>query len=377
MKHDFIRRLEFTQKLLEMKKNNILAEYMENQREALERIYEGKPYILCTYYIPSEFTALFQVECLYLERIVGIAVGTHIVTGQEETEEKRIGCSYHQTMLKLIQRKILPLPDRILCFEYPCQNCVDLCTYLHEQYKIPIDYIKQESLTEQLVSLYQKLKSLYGLKQTIRETVRLSNKAVRIKSRIDCLRREYPGVISSDFFLKIFTIENDFGTQMAVNILTCIMSELENKTEGFQEDNKFRIFWMGLIPLTNNNMLSSMERKLPVSFIYEEMWMFGEYYITEAEFFDDLANKIQKGFFYDNKKRIQMILDTIHATKAKAVINLTQKRCSFLPPLLNDVHQAIKKEGIPFLNVTTDVILEQYEEEKLKEVIIYLENYEE
>ncbi len=376
MSHDFIRRLEFTQQLLKMEKSDVLAEYIRNQKEALERIYAGNPYILCTYYIPSEFTALFQVECLYLERIVGIAVGVHILTGQDETGRERIGCSYHQTLLELIRRKILPLPERILCFEYPCQNCVDMCTFLHEEYRIPIYFIKRESLTEQLVLLYHNLKAMYGLQQTIHETVRLSNEATRIKRSIDCLRRNYPGVIGSDSFLKIFTIENDFGTPTAANVLSCFYSELKSRTAEYQEEDKFRIFWMGLIPLNNSNMLSRIERKLPVSFVYEEMWMFGDYDITEEQFFFDIACKIKNGFFYENKRRIQKILYSIRETKAQAIINMTQKGCSFLPPLLDEVGQAVKEEGIPFLNITTDVILEQYEEEKLIEMIMHLMNQE-
>lgn len=369
MNHNFIRRLEFTQQLLRVRKEEAFAEYIGSQKETLIRISKGNPYILCTYYIPSEFTALFQIECLYLERIVGLAVGTHILKNTDEADRIKIGCSYHQTLIELIKRNIIQLPEHILCFEYPCRNCVEACTYLHEYYQIPIEYIKLDHLKTQLISLYNRMKDMYGVRQQIQDTVELSNTAAEIKRKIDSLRMNYPGLVSSDTALKIFAVENDFGTKTAVAVLSGIYNNMKSKIAVYQENNRKRIFWMGLIPLNNNNILSSIEKKLPVTFVYEEMWMFGDTCISEEYFFDEIAIKIENGLFYDNQKRIQKILTAIHDTKAAVVINLTQKGCSFLPPLLADVRAEVQKEGLPFINITTDVILDKYEDARLEEII--------
>lgn len=370
--NNFIRKLELAQQLSKIKGENYLASYINSQKKVIARILEGNPYVLCTYYIPSEFTALFQLEILYLERIVGISTGVCIIENEEASTKNKIGCSYHQTFLELIREKIIPLPQRILCLEYPCQNCVDMCWYLHEQYKIPIDFIKQNNIEEQLTNLYGKLKQRYGLKQEITKTVWFSNEATKLKYKIDEIRGECPGIISSDNFLKIFTVENDFGTQTAIEVLSNLYDMLRERQADYVKDDRLKIFWMGLIPLNNNSILSSVEKKLPVSFVYEEMWMFGDCYIKEKNFFHEITSKIESGLFYNNYQRADRIISMMKLTESTLAINVTQKRCSFLPPVLKPVQQLLEAEGFGLENITTDVINEQL---KTSELIDKIEKF--
>ena len=41
---------------------NYLSQYISSQKSVLKNINSGKPYILCTYYVPSELTAVFDTE---------------------------------------------------------------------------------------------------------------------------------------------------------------------------------------------------------------------------------------------------------------------------------------------------------------------------
>ena len=90
-----IGRLQRLVRLMERSGKPYLHAYMVSQVERLTRILSGRPYVLCTYYIPSELTGLFDVEFLYVDRTVGLAAaaGLLLPSGGE------LGgiCSYQQT----------------------------------------------------------------------------------------------------------------------------------------------------------------------------------------------------------------------------------------------------------------------------------------
>lgn len=53
-------RLEMMLRYLSASDDGALTVYLESQRDTLLKIYEGRPYVLCTYYIPSALMALIR-----------------------------------------------------------------------------------------------------------------------------------------------------------------------------------------------------------------------------------------------------------------------------------------------------------------------------
>ena len=76
----FLDKLDLTIRFLQTVDKKFILKYIASQKKTLENIYNGKPYILCTYYFPSELVSLFEVEVIYIERLVGLAVGVNILT---------------------------------------------------------------------------------------------------------------------------------------------------------------------------------------------------------------------------------------------------------------------------------------------------------
>lgn len=100
--------------------------------------------------------------------------------------------------------------------------------------------------------------------------------------------------------------------------------------------------------------------------------MFGDCYIKEKNFFHEITSKIESGLFYNNYQRADRIISMMKLTESTLAINVTQKRCSFLPPVLKPVQQLLEAEGFGLENITTDVINEQL---KTSELIDKIEKF--
>ncbi len=370
MMDKLIKKLDLMVRYFQNQESKFLATYIASQKKVIEKIRDGRPYVLCTYYIPSEITNIFDVEFIYIERIVGLSISSNIINNVNNHGLPNKICSYHKAFLQLIKQRIIPLPQIIITLDYPCKDALFLCDFLHNSYNIPIYHLCMKNLTDDIRRIYHLLMRKYSIKQSIEKTVELSGQAIILKQQIDYYRQKYPGIIKSNECLKIFTVENDYGGYSAISVLNQIKEEIEVKIKSYSYTNNVKIFWMGLIPLYNNNILSAIEKEFPCKFIYEEMWMLGEYHLTASHFFEDLANKVKSNLFYDTDYRIKKIIDIVKKTKADMVLNLLQKNCSFLPKTVNRISRYLLYENIPIYNFGADVIDGDFNREKLLQIII-------
>lgn len=338
-----------------------------SQKKKLERIFAGKSYILCTYYFPPEIANALDVEVLYIERVVGICVSGHCIadTACHCCIKEAKGCSYQSVLFHLIEQKILPKPVMTVAVEFPCRDAVSLCEKLHSTYAIPIIYIHKKHLGAELKCFFEMAQEKFGCKKSLEETTTLSNQATEIKRKIDCLRIQYPGIVASDDCLKIFTVENDFGNMTAIYVLRNLLDFILDSIPKYHPPEGSMIFWMGLIPLYNNNILLKTERQTGCKFIYEEMWMFREKNIESGDVFNALAGNITNGVFYNRQTRADAIIRKIQAFNVEAVINFYQKNCSFLPAQDAFIRERMKKHNIRYYTTGQDVIAGNYKEQTL------------
>lgn len=365
---ELIRKLDLACRILQNQKKEYLAEYLMCNKRSLEQIAEGKPYVLCTYYVPSEIAAMYDAEFIYIEHIVGIAVSCGIVGERENQNLPQRICSYHKAMWELIETGVLPRPSLILALFYPCMDAWILCERLHERYQIPILRIgggKQEELR----NCCELLKQYFPRRQSVEDTAALANKAVILKAEIDKKRVEYPGIVRSDDILKLFTVENMIGSPQAVRILQCLLAHIDIQIKAYAREKKFWLFWMGLIPLYDNNMLSFLETKYNCQFVYEEMWMFGNDYLRPSVFYEDLENKIKHSLFYDLDKRISELLKKMKELDVNNVINFSQAHCSFLPHQIKEIKRALQQNNIQMYNLGADVVNGCFSRRKIEEII--------
>ena len=361
---NLLHRLDLTMRLLKSKGQEPLAQYIAGQQETLQRIREGAPYLLCTYYFPPELLQLYDVEALYIERIVGLVVSTGLLEGLSSFLSPTT-CSYQRAFAYLMEQGMLPMPRYLFSVDFPCGDAAGMMERLHERWRIPIHHIRKQFLKHDLMAAADLLESRFPRKRSEGEVSRLYNQAKDYKRRIDALRLRHPGIADSGEMLKLFTVENDFGSKKALAVLQTLYHSLTRKAVDWQERNEFRILWMGLIPLYDNNLLSKIEAKLPVRFVWEEMWMFdhpdcpptaqlaGDMRVL---FYSQMAERLCASVFYDAKVRRDRLVAIAARLKVDLVIDMLQRRCSFLPPAVSLFHTALEKEGIAFHTVTVDVV---------------------
>ena len=170
--------------MLENSHKPYLAQYIGSQLKTLRRIQEGAPYLLCTYYFPPELLQLFDIEALYIERIVGLTVSTGLYTESSDALPETI-CSYQSAFASLVERKILPKPRCLLAMEFPCPDAVRLMEYLQETYQIPLVRITRENMRQDLQRAVDFLHSHYERSRSESEVSRLFNRANEYKRKID------------------------------------------------------------------------------------------------------------------------------------------------------------------------------------------------
>lgn len=350
-----------------------LSVYIKSQLDSLINVFNGRPYVLSTYYFPSEMACLFDVEIIYIERIVGLAAGMNMLDQNKESPLDQNICSYQKAFVKLIEKKVIPKPDMIIAVRYPCKDAVALCDYLHDTYEIPIYHISLGQLKKDFQDIYYILSNKYKLKRDIREISRLSNEASELKEQIDHYRIQYPGIIRSEDCLKIFPIENDFGKESAVNVLKVLLNCIKDNIPSYEQKNVTNIFWMGLIPLIDNSMLSRLEKVTNCRFVFEEMWMFGSYKFDDSDFYDSLVMKIKQTLFYSIEDRIQKIHEVVKRTDTKGIMNLCQLNCSFLPKTIYRFEEYFTNISVPFFNGCCDVVMDTYDMKPMMEFINKLE----
>ncbi len=104
---------------------------------------------------------------------------------------------------------------------------------------------------------------------------------------------------------------------------------------------EFRILWMGLIPLYNNNLLAKIEAVMPVRFVWEEMWMFDHPDCPPVEpaddlrglFYSQMADRLCGSVFYDPTVRCRKLTALATRMKVDLVIDALQRHCSFFTAL--------------------------------------------
>ena len=341
-----------------------LAVYLASQRDTLLKIYEGRPYVLCTYYIPSALTALVDAEVLYIDRIVGHCAGARLIPSNSDALLPDGTCSYQQAFFSLIEAGLLPKPSAEAATEYPCTGAVELCKALHKKYGIPLFVVSGNPSADELRGLGEWLLRRYGQRQGVSETAGFYNRALGLKRDIDARRLRQPGVLPGGLCLKLFCVENDLGRPSALCVMQALNQEAGDRPRRHAcGDN--RLFWMGLVPLYDNNLLRRLERKTGCAFVFEEMWMFGGGQISASAFYEDLARTVTENIFYRQERREERILAVIKQSGAGAAVNFLQRRCSFLPRTAAGMRRRLQTAGLPVFHAAADVVSGTFDETPL------------
>lgn len=340
------------------------SRYLLSQKDTLDRINGGKPYIACTFYVPGELCRLFDVEVLYTERFSGYGAAFRLFRDLERHREARgLGkgiCSYQLMLDCLLNNKAIPMPHSAIALSYTCDDAWMYYRSICEEANIPFTLISVnsslESLAGQFESLHEALDERYKRARTIDEVVEISNSTMEIKGAIDRLRLEHPGIMNSMEGFKLFTLYNDLGTTTACDILNELMQQLEKKVLEYSPCKGKRILWLGLVPLYNNKIIHLIEKRYDCRIVYEELFDFTDIKLEAASFFTSLARRIFESVFFSTENRMKAIECYIKQMDIDGIVHLSQRNCRFLPSIFPQLRSSMEALNIPFAEVTADVV---------------------
>lgn len=340
--------------LLEHSGKPYLHAYMASQVERLKRILSGHPYVLCTYYVPSELTCLYDVEFLYVDRTVGLAVAAGLLPSSDQN----LGpiCSYQQAFFDLLQCGILPLPVLMLGLDYPCADALRLMEAVQRRWHIPLVRLTSKCLRQDLKQTANLLSQRFGQCENTQRVARQYNEANAYKRSIDRLRIEFPGIADSADMLKLFTVENDFGSIVAVEILRALHEALAQRVKAWEPPREHPLLWLGLVPLRDINLFSRLPQETGFRVVFEEMWMIERPDCGQDDFFSGMAQRVQSSLFYHRAVRARRLVRRAKEVSAAAAVHFSQQCCSFLPPAAPELRRQFERAGIPWVSASADVV---------------------
>ena len=346
-----------------------MQKFLKEQLRTFESILAGNSYIANTYYVPSELMALFDINVLYIERMAGFGAANGIFADQNSLQLKHDSpqkvCSYQKFFNSMIEENIIPSPTELIAGRFACDDAWMYLRFLARRKNISlflIDVLKEsgkgniEYLSNQLQELYDYLKSRYVQIGSISEVVNESNRTLKIKTKIDNLRKQYPGIIESVECLKIFTLYNDLGRKSAYENFNELLNLIQNRIPHYKDNNFLKILLLGAIPLYKNKIVSEIENKYQCQFVYEELSDFGHQYLSEKSFFSDLSKRIINSLFFSVKKRLDFIYRCFEEMNVDGVVDFSQNNCKFLPPMILLMRKNLIEKNMPFINIEVDAI---------------------
>ncbi len=359
--------MDLSARFADAQNEKYMSRYLKEQLCVLDSILGGKPYFGVSYYVPGELLALFDLQPVYMERMAGFGAANRMLGNLEFLRVKHgmpsCGCSYQLFFDCMIREGIIPPPAAFIASSYACDDAWMYCRAAAAKYRVPLYFtdVMQASgekgveyLGRQLEQLYLELGREFNEIHTIGQVVDISNKTMKVKQEIDEMRFKHPGIQSSMDGFKLFTLFNDLGRSFTLEIFESLLEGMKEKTAGHKADGSPRILWMGIIPLYRNRMIEDIEKNYGCKIVYEEMWDYGSCYLTQGEFFYDLARRITSTIFFSFNKRLDALMGYAKRLDIDGVIHFSQRHCRFLPPMAPLLGRELANRGIAFVELHGD-----------------------
>lgn len=361
-------RMDLSARLHASMDNIFMERYIRRQKRSLEKIYAGHPYLVNTFYVPGEICQLFDVETVYMERLTGFAAANGFIPNLElyriSNRLPGCACSYQSGFDYLLSNLGMPQPDGFVALSYACDDAWAYCSFASKKYSAPFFFVDApnsvEAFGDHLRELYKKLKSKYRKVKSIEEVVEVSNQTIELKAKIDRLRFDNPGILDSMDAFRLFTVYNDLGSMQALDIMKNLWEKMLKVRETYILPKGLKILWMGVIPLFYNRIVADMEKRYGCKVVFEELFDFNGNMLSVSNFFNDLAVRIMTSSYFSVKNRLETNERYINAMRVDGVLHFSQRNCKSLPSMVPILRRNMLEAGIPFVEVSGDVIEPEY-----------------
>jgi benzoyl-CoA reductase/2-hydroxyglutaryl-CoA dehydratase subunit BcrC/BadD/HgdB len=225
----------------------------------------------------------------------------------------------------------------------------------------------QESLAyveRQLQELVERLSESLGITfdlERLRQAIRLSNQAREYYQEVRRLRRSRPAPLRGSSQLnQLALIATAFGTPDAVayyRALRDYTGDLVERGASEQEHQRYRLYWMHLKPYFPTELMSWLEDDLGVVIAFEEASNVWWEPLDERRPLQAVAHRILSQYYNGPiERRLETTLRCVREFEAQGVVQFHHWGCRQSTGALRVLRDALREQGIPFLEMDGDCI---------------------
>ena len=344
-------------------------------------------YVAMTFHLPPEIPAALGLVPNPHEPLAGAAASLPaarelLAQAAGELPGQTAVCGYQRLFWGLLASGWLPPPVAFAASTFACDDVWKMYEAAAARWGRPFLGLDAPAVAgpggralvvEGLRAVAEGLAALTGTSLTdegVARAVRLSNRALAAKLRVDRARRLRPEALESALALRYFTLYAKMGTPAAAEVLEALAEEAEGRAAGAAGAGAAgagadaaagaaadrRLLWLGLVPLHRPAFTAELERRYRVTVVYEELSWFAWRRLREHHFFDDLACRVLALHYLGRaSRRAEAALALARRFRADGVVHFSYAGCRTLPPGAGFIAAACRAAGLPFCEVWGDV----------------------
>jgi benzoyl-CoA reductase/2-hydroxyglutaryl-CoA dehydratase subunit BcrC/BadD/HgdB len=282
-------------------------------------------------------------------------------------------CTFHRNAAGLELQGVFPEGDAYVSTSNVCDIAAQmLASFAYETGKeyflidVPQSY-DEDSIAyveEQLRHMVERLSAAVGVtydEERLRETIRLSNEARHYYQEVRRLRSADPAPLRGSSQLnQLALIVTAFGTPDAVafyRALRYYTQELVYRQASEQENQRYRLYWMHLKPYFPTDLMAWLEDELGVVIVFEEASNVWWEPLDEGRPLRAVAERMLSVYYNGPiERRLETTLRCVREFDAQAVVQFHHWGCRQSTGALRVMRDALRREGIPFLQLDGDCI---------------------
>lgn len=336
--------------------------------------YAGK-YIVTGMFVPSELIVAADYPFVPTEPLaVSIGMMNYnkgLIERMEARYEGMQLCSAIEIMQGMFEEDMIPSPGAVVLSSYMCEDAQKMYEAIARKYKcpsffldVPFNVNDKEAVIyvkNQLIDLSHFLEEYTGHKldpNKLKMAVRNSNKANDLRKKVLDLRAKYQVTQVSDVF-PIYPLFTKFGREDIVEIYEELYKEMEAKIRDDKVYNpKFRILWLGMIPVLSNKIMKNLEKDYGLAISLEENSIFSLWdNIDEDDPWEGIAKKTLAYHPLGTiDRRLEAIMKFIKEFNIDGVVHFSHQGCRVYNGGASFIQRELKKHDIPFVELNGDIL---------------------
>mgnify|MGYP000991467886 CR=1 FL=1 len=385
----FRKRMHLIKAVADKQPLKAIQKLVSNQADIFSNLLYLQPekIVMTNMVMPAEIFYAADLIPINIELIAGwassLGLSKQYISKIEGSELSPSVCSYHKTVVGLINDHAIPTPKGMAVTSNICDGGVGIASYCEHKFNtdtfiLNVPFNKNDSSLEYVVEQIHELikwAEMYSGRpfdmDRLKQCMERSNEAMDLWKAAYELRKGEP-LFSGHLALRnLFGTTFLFGSDLGVEVARDYYDELvalKTRMDSKGGDGKKRLLWIHFAPLYNNRIMEYLEEKLNCNIVVDITgYIYWEDYDIERPI-ESLANRMLSHFYMDNPTRRQQIYKTIiEEYKVDGIVHFMHNGCRAIPGSSWLVRDIASRCHVPYLELSGDCIDPRgFSEEQMK-----------